>query len=119
MGRVDPILKALTEHPYEVSWKPHGNSMTPKIYSGEQVFIKRVPVAAYRIGDIVYAKVKGSFYLHLISAIDETKARYQISNNHGHVNGWTTSDKLFGMCIKVGEKILITDEQISKRISIV
>jgi phage repressor protein C with HTH and peptisase S24 domain len=115
MGRVNPILNALTSDPFEVIWKPKGNSMTPKIKSGDQVRIKKVDTSVYRVGDAVYAKVHGSFYLHLITAIDETKDRYQISNNHGYVNGWTGSESLFGLCVEIEGKIIISDEEIEKR----
>jgi len=59
-----------------VSWRPKGNSMTPKIKSGQ---------------------LCGKRYLHLISAIQGD--RFQISNNHGHVNGWTR--KIYGRLVCV------------------
>jgi hypothetical protein len=89
--------------------------MTPKIKSGDQVRIKKVDLSVYRVGDAAYAKVHGSFYLHLITAIDETKGRYQISNNHGHVNGWTPGENLYGLCVEVEGKIIVSDEEIEKR----
>lgn len=39
-------------------------------------------------GDIVYAKVKGRYYTHLVTAIGQD-GRVQIGNNKGHINGWT------------------------------
>lgn len=113
MARKNFVLDTLLEKG-EVSWKPVGNSMTPKVDSGDQVTVKKVSLAALRVGDIVYAKVKGTCYLHLLSAIDNE--RYQISNNHGHVNGWTSADKVFGVCIKVKDKIILSDEEIQKRL---
>lgn len=101
----------------EVTWKPHGNSMTPKIDSGDQVVLKKITHQAVRVGDIVYAKVKGNYYLHLLSAIDETNDRYQISNNHGYVNGWISGDKIFGICVQVKDVVLISDEGIKKRLN--
>ena len=115
LRRINPILKALQEFPYEVKWKPKGNSMTPRIKSGSPVRLKRVDISVYKVGDAVYAKVHGSYYLHLISAIDETKGRYQISNNHGHVNGWTDGIHLYGLCVEVDGKIIVSDEEIEKR----
>lgn len=42
----------------------------------------------YRIGDIVFCKVKGRYIdAHKITA--RQGDRYLISNNHGHDNGWT------------------------------
>jgi hypothetical protein len=114
------VLKTLLEKG-EVIWKPKGNSMTPKIDSGDQVRIKRCTPRAFRVGDIVYAKVRGNHYLHLLSALDNSQgsgylARYQISNNHGHVNGWTDAKNMFGICVQVKEKVLLTDHELSERV---
>jgi hypothetical protein len=114
MARKNYVLETLLEKG-EVTWKPHGNSMTPKIDSGDQVVVKKIDPATLKVGDIVYAKIKGSYYLHLLSAIDESKGRYQISNNHGHVNGWTTGENVFGVCVKVKDKILLSDQELEKR----
>jgi hypothetical protein len=116
MGRENFVLKTLLEKGI-VSWKPHGNSMNPKLKSGEEVTVKKVPITAVRVGDAVYAKVKGSYYLHLLSAIDESQGRYQISNNHGHVNGWVSAENVFGVCVKAKDKILLSDQEIEKRIA--
>lgn len=115
MTRLNPILKSLKNPPYEVIWKPKGNSMTPKIMSGQQVKVIYINPSLYRINDIVYAKVKGNYYLHLISAIDETKKRFQISNNHGHVNGWATIDNMYGLCIEVDGKVIVSQADLNKR----
>lgn len=115
MARINFVLQTLLEKG-EVTFKPHGNSMTPKINSGDQVVVKKASVAALRVGDAVYAKVKGSYYLHLLSAIDETKGRYQISNNHGHINGWVGADNIFGVCVQVKDKIVLSDEELAKRL---
>ena len=115
MGRRNFVLDTLLEKG-EITWKPHGNSMTPKIDSGDQVIVKTVSIKALRVGDIVYAKVKGNYYLHLLSAIDEASERYQISNNHGHVNGWISSNNIFGICIQVKEKVILSDKEIEKRL---
>lgn len=116
MARENFVLKTLLEKG-EVIFKPHGNSMTPKIHSGDEVTIKKVPLAAFRVGDVAYCKVKGSIFLHLITAIDETGNRYQISNNHGHVNGWATAANMYGLLVKVKDKIMVTDEEIANRIN--
>lgn len=117
MARENFVLKTLLETG-NVSWKPHGNSMVPKINSGDQVIVKKVQASACRVGDVVYAKVKGSYYLHLLSAIDETHNRYQISNNHGYVNGWVSADNVFGVCVQVNDKILLSDEDLVKRVPV-
>lgn len=68
----------------KVTMRPQGTSMTPRIQSGQLVTI--VP-ATIDVGDVVLSKVKGMYRLHLISARKD--GRVQISNNKGHVNGWT------------------------------
>lgn len=70
-----------------------GNSMTPLLISGQIVRVDPItPDVILSKGDVVLARVRGSIYLHRVSAIRNGK--YQISNNHGHVNGWAT--KIYG-----------------------
>ena len=76
--------------------RPRGNSMTPKIKSGQLVIIE--PVEDYsdlKKGDIVLCIVKGKQYLHLIKAVGDD--RFLIGNNHGKTNGWTKSKNVFGI----------------------
>ena len=68
--------------------------MVPLIYSRQPVDIRPVDRVLSK-GDIVFAKIGRRFYLHLISAVDGD--RVQISNNHGHVNGWTNKANVFGL----------------------
>jgi phage repressor protein C with HTH and peptisase S24 domain len=88
-----------------VTWRPQGNSMTPRIRSGEQVTVEPITKeTTLEVNDVVYAKVAGDVYLHLISAIENENSinvRYQISNNHGHTNGWTSRDKIYGKLINI------------------
>lgn len=75
--------------------RPHGNSMTGRINSGQLVTIE--PISENTIlskGDIVLCKVNGKVYLHLISAVESK--RLQISNNFGKVNGWTVLRNVYG-----------------------
>jgi phage repressor protein C with HTH and peptisase S24 domain len=73
----------------------YGNSMTPKLQSGEAVIMEPVTEnTELKKGDIVLCKVKGHYYCHLISAI--RGGSYQISNNHKHVNGWVSKKNIFG-----------------------
>lgn len=79
---------------------PKGNSMTPKIESGAEVTLE--PITDYdslKNGEIVLVSIGRTVYLHLITSVD--KDRVQISNNHGHVNGWTSKNKVFGRVIAV------------------
>lgn len=75
-----------------------GNSMTPLIKSGQDHILEPATWESVEIGDIAYAKVKGSFYTHLVTAKNNDKG-CQISNNHGYVNGWTK--QVYGKVAKV------------------
>ena len=81
-----------------ISFRPHGNSMTPRIMSGQLITVAPID-GELKKGDIVFCKVKGSYYTHLLSAIQGE--RYQISNNHGHVNGWVGRNCIFGKVVRV------------------
>ena len=81
----------------EVSFRPHGNSMTPLIMSGQLVTVQPAKLEDIKRGDIVFCKVKGYYHLHLCTAIRDKQV--QISNNHGHVNGWTS--QVYGKVIRV------------------
>lgn len=65
-----------------------GNSMVPLIKSGQEHMLEPVDIKDVEVGDIVYCKVKGNFYTHLVKAIDPKKG-CQIGNNKGNINGWT------------------------------
>lgn len=81
-----------------VQFRPIGNSMKPKVKSGQLVTV--VPLeGGPRVGDIVLCKVKGKEYLHLVKA--ERADSYQIGNSQGRINGWIRKSSIFGVCIKV------------------
>jgi phage repressor protein C with HTH and peptisase S24 domain len=80
-----------------VTCHPRGHSMTPLIKSGEEVTIEPVRRPVQR-DDIVLCKVRGNQFLHKVTAVQGRQ--YQISNNHGHVNGWCTLDQIFGLMVR-------------------
>jgi hypothetical protein len=82
-----------------VSFRPRGNSMTPRIESGQLCTVAPIDVAALRVDDIVLCKVGGAEYLHLVKAIDGD--RFQIGNNRGRINGWVGPSAIYGRLIKV------------------
>jgi hypothetical protein len=82
-----------------VSFRPRGNSMSPKIESGQRCTVAPVDTATLVPGDIVLCKVHGSEYLHLVKAIQGD--RFQIGNNRGHINGWVGASAIFGKLVKV------------------
>lgn len=79
-----------------VQFRPRGNSMNPKIKSGQLITVSP-SINDVAVGDIVFCKVNGNIYVHLVNAIQGN--RFQIANNHGKINGWTT--KIYGKVIKI------------------
>jgi len=86
-----------------VELRPGGSSMVPLIRSKQKVTVAPVDPAKLEVGDIVLARVAGTVYLHLVSAVDHARKRVQISNNRGRVNGWTSHDRVFGICVAVDD----------------
>ena len=87
-----------------VEFRPKGNSMTPKIKSGQLVRVE--PVENYsqiKAGDIVFCKVKGNHYVHLVQAVKQKMGgmRFQIGNNHNRTNGTIGESQLFGKVTRV------------------
>ena len=81
---------------FETSEK--GNSMVPLIKSGQKHILAPVKIRDVKKGDIVYCKVKGNFYTHLVKAVDEQKGCL-IGNNRGKINGWTRA--VHGIVIEI------------------
>lgn len=75
-------------------YKEGGNSMVPLIYSHQAVDIRPVDRELEK-GDMVFCRIGRRFFTHLVTAVDGN--RVQISNNHGHVNGWTHKDHVYGL----------------------
>jgi phage repressor protein C with HTH and peptisase S24 domain len=82
-----------------VKIRPRGNSMQPRIRSGQLVTISP-DTEELNKGDIVMCRVKGRDYLHLIKAVS-SNGRYQIGNNRGGVNGWVGSGAIFGVATRI------------------
>jgi hypothetical protein len=81
--KVEKLLKGETI----ISREP-GNSMFPILKSRQPVELTPTTWEQVNVGDIVYCKVHGNLYTHLVKAKNEDRG-VQIGNNHGHVNGWT------------------------------
>jgi hypothetical protein len=97
MGWANPHVEKLKKGQV-VSFRPVGSSMSPKIESGNLVTVDP-DISGVGKGDIVLCKCKGRYFCHLVSATQGT--RFQISNNHGHVNGWVGKNCIFGRVTKV------------------
>lgn len=83
-----------------VAFRPRGNSMQPRIESGQLCTVEPIAdVSTIEKGDVVLCKVRGAEYLHLVSAVRD--GRYQISNNKGHVNGWIGPHQVYGKLVRV------------------
>lgn len=78
------IREALSEG-QTVSVRPRGNSMTPRIKSKDLLILEPASVDTVEVGDVVFCKVSGRYFTHLVTA--KKSGAVQISNNHGHVNG--------------------------------
>lgn len=75
--------------------KAFGSSMLPILKSGSQLTFEKA--TEYKIGDIVFCKVKGRYIdAHKIIKSDPHKG-YLIANNHGFENGWTRT--IFGKVV--------------------
>ena len=84
-----------------VQFRPRGDSMQPRIQSGQLVTVEPLTSFMLSRGDVVLCRVAGHQYLHLIDQLDPVDYRVRIVNARGHVNGWTTVDKVYGRVIKV------------------
>ncbi|MCB9644680.1 MAG: hypothetical protein H6728_16520 [Myxococcales bacterium] len=82
-----------------VSFRPRGNSMQPKIRSGQLCTVAPVEASALSVGDIVLCKVRGAQYLHLVKAIRGDQ--FQIGNNKGHINGWISPNAIYGRLLSI------------------
>ncbi|WP_327251194.1 S26 family signal peptidase [Streptomyces sp. NBC_01244] len=86
-----------------VEFRPTGTSMVPLVHSRQRVRVAPAHPPLLEPGDIVLARVSGTVYLHLVTAVDTPRRRVQISNNRGRVNGWTGHDRVFGICLAVDD----------------
>ncbi len=84
-----------------VKFRPRGNSMIPRIYSGNEITVEPVQESQLKANDIVFCKVKGFYFIHLISAV--SNKGFQISNNRGHINGTIKFSQIYGKVTEVRE----------------
>jgi len=80
--------------------KEAGNSMLPILKSKQPVKLEPITWEECETGDIVYCRVRGNFYTHLVKG-KNLKRGVLIGNNHGHLNGWTR--QVFGRVIEILE----------------
>ncbi len=61
--------------------------------------VKPLADNAIEIGSIVLCKVNGAQYLHIVKAV--SGERFQIGNNRGRINGWTSRHNIYGIVTNV------------------
>lgn len=103
MSRARFIVEQLENGKTIEKYKESGNSMLPKIRSRQPVTLEPIKDVELKVKDIVFCKVKGNYYTHLITGIRNRNGsiEYQISNNHGYVNGWIKKTNIFGIVTKI------------------
>lgn len=74
--------------------------MRGRIESGQLVTLSP-QLDALEVGDAVLCRVRGNTYIHIIKTIQGhgPKQQYLIGNNHGRINGWTTT--IYGVVTRV------------------
>lgn len=80
-----------------VTTSEKGNSMVPFIKSGQKHIVEPTTWEKVEVDDIVYCKVKGRFYTHLVKAKGDKGCL--IGNNKGGINGWTKA--IYGKVIEL------------------
>lgn len=77
--------------------------MEPVIPNGSRLTIEPVNVDRIEAGDVVVVRVGDSTMVHLVKTIDPGGGRVEISGTSGTSNGWTTLDRVYGICTRIGE----------------
>ncbi len=85
-----------------VGFRPKGNSMRPRIESGNLVTVSP-DISEVESEDVVFCRVKGNYYVHLVLAVKVKGGvkKYLIGNNRRRPNGWTGS--VFGKVVAVSK----------------
>lgn len=84
-----------------VKIRPRGNSMEPRIKSGQLVTIEPAQDRQINNGDIVFCKVKSNYYVHLVKS--QQRDRFQIGNNKNKINGWISRNRIYGIVTSVDD----------------
>ncbi len=78
--------------------KEPGNSMLPILRSKQPVVLEPVNWEDCKAGDIVFCKVRGNCFTHLVKG-KNVKRGLLIGNNRGRINGWTKN--VYGKVIEI------------------
>ena len=93
--------------------KCNGGSMKPLIAPREAIHLIKADSALLRVGDAVFVRVGGALQVHKIGAID--KDRYKITNWSGWGNSWVGSHCIYGLCVQVEGRIVVSADDMNKR----
>jgi hypothetical protein len=100
MGAMDAIATRVAAGT-TVEFRPAGSSMVASIRSRQLVTVAPVdpnPGRGWRHRPCPRRRLG---LLHLVSAVDVSIGRVQISNNRGRINGWTNHARIHGICTAV------------------
>ncbi len=77
--------------------------MQPRIISGATVTLAPLGDVEPTVDEAVLVRVRGSVYLHLVTAIrgGADSRQFQIGNNHGGINGWVSRAAIYGRVVRV------------------
>jgi hypothetical protein len=91
----------------------NGGSMKPLIHPKEAIHLIKVDPVLLRVGDAVFVRVSGGLQVHKIDAID--KDRYKITNWSGWGNSWVPSKNIYGLCVQVEDRVVVSADEMEKR----
>ncbi len=88
--------------------------MRPIIAPQEAIHLRKVDPSQLRVGDAVFVRINGNLQVHKITAIDN--GRYEIGNNHGHINGKVGAQAIFGLAVQIEDRILVSEKELEERL---
>lgn len=94
MGQFDAAIRAL-KRGESITIRPRGDSMLPRIKSGQRVELRPPADGEPRKGQVALVRVRGRVLLHKVAQVSGPKLL--ITSQRGKVNGWTTRARCFGV----------------------
>jgi len=114
MNSRELAIKTLEEKG-EVVLRCNGGSMRPILLPKEAIHVKKVAPEQLRVGDAVFCRINHNLQVHKITHIDQKHHRYEISNNLGFRNGVIGVGSIFGLAVRVEDRVLVSDEELAER----
>jgi len=97
-----PLAVWKVRHGFVGRFRAFGTSMQPVIPSGSRLTVHPVDADLIEPGDIVMAKVGDATMVHLVKTVDRSRRQVEISGTSGPANGWTTFERVYGICTRIG-----------------